>query len=420
MAISGEYWWVYLSEDSVYWARRLSNEPRPREEGTAASLQEAPLPQGARVVVCVPGHSVRLHWVDVPVRNRKRLLEALPFALEEDLLHGPEEYHFVPLKAVPGLRERAVAVVEHRRMEAWTELIRERGLRPRMLVPDYLAVPAPGPQTWILDATRAPFLLRRPEGFGGASLPGELDDQPPGALLLALEEAKATPDYLQVRVPPGEDGQRLRSWEPWLQPHGVGLEVEEDSRPREAWLASQPLPGRDTNLLTGRYASREDPRVVARRFAPAGGLALALLAVWGVQWFLEGQRLRSEHQRLQTAIRETFREAFPEARNIVDPRFQMEQRLEQLRQAQGEASRGRDLLAALRRVAPALSGGGTAPRMKSLSFDGQDLVLEVSVPDYGTLERLQQRLSRHGGVEVEKAQLDEGRVASRSRLTGVS
>ncbi|MEF8792645.1 type II secretion system protein GspL [Thiohalorhabdus sp.] len=419
MAISGEYCWVYLGADSVYWARRYGKESQPREEGVAATLEEAPLSPGARVVACVPGQSVRLHWVAIPARNRKRLLEALPFTLEEELLQDPGAYHLVPLKAVPGMRERAVAVAEHERMAAWFQLLTERGLRPRALLPDYLGVAPPNPGTWVLDATRSPFLLRRPEGFGGASLPGEVGDRPPGALLLALEEARVPPEMLQVRVASEADRQRLEAWEPWLEPFGVTTEVAEDTRSREAWLARQPLPGGQANLLTGPYTSRGDPRVLARRLAPAAGLALALVAVAAVQWLLEGQRIRAEHQRLEAAIEETYRDAFPESRNIVDPRFQMANRLEKLREDQGEASGRADLVAILRRVAPALNGE-TDRRLKSVTFNGRALVMEVSVPDYGALEGLENRLGRLGTVEVEEAELVEGRVAGRLRFEGAA
>jgi general secretion pathway protein L len=420
VAISGEYWWVYLGDREVYWARRLSNEERPREEGSAATLAETPVPAGARVVACVPGQAVRVHWVNLPVRSRKRLLEALPFALEEELLRDPSEYHLVPLKRMPALAERAVAVVEHERMRGWVEPLQEQGYRLRMLIPDFLAVPPSTPDTWSLDASDSPMLLRRAEGLGGAAIPGQLGSQPPGPLLLALEEARVAPETLVVRVARAEDRERVEQWQPWFEPRGIRVVAETDERPRAAWLARQPLPDRDANLLTGAYTSREDPRVLLRRYTVAGGLAAALVLVWATQWFLELGQLRAEQRQIRSAMEATYRKAFPEAKNVVDPRFQMEQRLKQMRAAQDSGEKGGDLLAALRRVAPALGAESGDRRVQGLTFDGKDLVLELTVPDYGTLERLQKQLDRYAEAQVESSELSEGRVASRIRLKGES
>jgi len=415
LALRGEYWWVRLRPEGVDWARCLGGEERPRQEGQAAELEDVPAPAGARVVLCVPGTGVRVHRVHIPTRNRRRFRAALPFALEDQLLHDPEAFHFVPLPRNRGQADAAVAVVEHNRMAQWLEPVSAAGWQPRFLVPDYLAVAPPEAGVWLLDAAEPPFLLRLPRGGGGATLTATLDDALPGALRLALEAAAEAPSRLDVRVADRAQAARVAEWRPALEGLGVALQVQEDSRTRSAWLVRQPLPESGCNLLTGPYASGQDPRIWLRRLAPAAGLAAGLLAVAGGQWVLQGQELRARHHNLSQAIDDTYREAFPEARNLVDPRYQMEQRLERLRGQETTSSEGGGLLGRLRTVAPALAAGDNG-KVRSLTYDQRGLLVEVSVADYEALEQLQERLAGAGEVSVENAELKEGRVHGRIRL----
>jgi type II secretory pathway component PulL len=92
----------------------------------------------------------------------------------------------------------------------------------------------------------------------------------------------------------------------------------------------------------------------------------------------------------------------------------MEQELIRLRQGRGNSGAATDFLAQLEELAPHLSSGDY--RLESLDYNGASINLEVSVPDYETLDRLQQRLSINSAVNLENAELREGRVYGRFLL----
>lgn len=416
MAIRGEYWWVRWRPDGLDWAHCVGGESAPRQEGSCDEWDALPAPEGARLVLCVPPESVRVHTVRIPTRNRSRFRAALPFALEDQLLRDPEEYHFVPLPRPKGQADTPVAVVERSRMDAWLEGLTERSWRLRLLVPEFLAVAPPEPGSWLLDAAASPMLLRLPRGGGGAALSGEAAEQPPGGLILALEGAAEPPSTLRVRVRDRSQAETVARWQGQLEPRGVALDVLNDARSRAVWLARQPLPENRCNLLTGPYATGEDPRQWARRLIPAAAMAGVLLLVLAFQWFLEGSRIHNEHRRLEEAITATYREAFPGAKNIVDPRYQMEQRLNRLQAQQGDTGTAEGLMVQLGKVAPLFSEGSGEKRLQGVQYDGSSLTLEVSLADYEVLERLERRLAEKGEVEVENAELKEGRVHGRIRI----
>jgi general secretion pathway protein L len=412
----GEFWWVRWRPDGLDWAQRAAEETSPRQAGSCPGWADLPAPEGARLIVIVPPEAVRVHTVALPTRSRTRFRAALPYALEDHLLHDPEAYHFAPLPKPRGQTPTAVAVVERSRMDAWLDGTEGQGWRLRSLVPEYLTLAPPEPGVWQMDASESPMLLRLPRGGGGAGLAEGPAAAPPGGLLLALEGTDRPPRTLRVRVADGEQRALVAQWHKPLADRGIDLDVQEDDRPRFTWLTRQPLPERVCNLLTGPYASGEDPRQWARRLAPAAAMLGALVLVAGGQWALEGARIRAEHQRLQQAINDTYRQAFPQAKNLVDPRYQMEQRLERLRR-RGKDVGGAGLLPRLARAAPLLQGDGEA-RVQALRFDGRSLTIDVSVPDYQALERLERGLAQTGEVTVDNAELRDGRVHGRLRVQG--
>ena len=413
----GEYWQVQQTPAGLRWARRPAADAPPTQEGECAGWESLPAPPGARLALCVPGHQARIHAVEGPARNRRRFLAALPFALEDRLLRPPEAYHLAPLAALsrrPGSGSvlTPVAVVERERLAGWMEVAERHGRRLALVAPDYLLLPEPAADAWLLDATEMPLLLRFPGPAVGAALHGAIAARPPGALLLALEQARAAPQRLIARTRGREQREQVANWRDWLRDFDVELEQIEADLPRPAWLARQPLPAA-CNLLTGPYRPRHRGVFRARRLAPAAGLAAALLLVLAAQWLLDGARMRAEHERLTGALESTYRQAFPEARNLVDPRHQMAQWLLAREQGAGWPAQA-DLLAWLEQLAPLIDAADG--RLQGFDFDGENIALALSLPDFETLEALQAQLSQFAAARVERAELKDGRVQSRIQL----
>ena len=412
-----EYWWVQLRPQGLYYARRVDGVEVPIEEGECPDWDSLPAAPGARVLLCVPGVKVRIHSVSIPTRNRRRFSTALPFALEERLFRAPETYHFVPLARPAGQAGTPVAVVEREQVADWVGAATTLGLQLDLLIPDYLVLPAPAPDTWLLDALEKPFLLRFPDPHGGAVLSEHPGTTPPGGLQLALERSEQTPAKLQVRVRDREQYEQAENWREWLVERNMELERVQVNMPRPAWLARQAAPPARVSLLTGPYRPGRDRSLHARRFIPAAGLAAALVLVLAAQWFVEYSLIQAQHARLTGAIEAAYRQAFPEARRLVNPRHQMEQWLSAAsKPVTGGQEQGIDILVWLERLAPLLANRADAS-LTAFNFDGRQLILDLSLPDFEALEALQKQLSAADlKPDVETAELKDGRVMSRLLL----
>jgi len=418
MVIRGEYWWLRQRSGGLDWAHFVPGLTLPEAQGAAADWSELPIPAGATVVLCIPGEYVRVHAVNLPTKNRRRFLAALPYALEDKLLREPEACHFVPLIKTGSRRQSMpVAVVEHDYISTLLKELDVYAWQIQLLIPDFLAIAEPAAGTWLLDAAEEPFLLRFPEGAGGAALSADKSLQLPGALLLALEQAGSCPRVLQIRVATREQREQVQAWSKRLAHYGVEMEINEDRRSRSSWLAQQALPAASYNLLTGPYKPHRESGLWTRQLLPSATLAAILVLITGLHWALQGSQLRSESRDLRAAIEATYREAFPDARNIVDPRFQMEQQLLSLRERPAPGRSNADFISHIEKLATVI-GSGDQYQLQVLGFDGNSITLEVSVPDYDALDRLQTQLTQIASVNIENAELKSGRVYSRIRLRG--
>lgn len=414
----GEYgfadrWWVYWRPDKIEWVQCASRAQDLPKRGSCTQLADLPAPPGTHLLLCVSGERVRVHAVAVPARKRKQFMAALPYALEETLLREPEDYHLVPLGFAGRHGRSPVAVIEHAQMQAWLDAMASRNWIVDILVPDYLVPGVDAVDTWLLDATEQPMLLRRSDEQIGAVLSGTAGCQLPGALLLALESATTRPARLRVRVADSAAESRVSAWQTALTAMDIALELSIDKRGRADWLSSLPVPQPGHNLLTGPYRPQRHDSLAPGRLVPALTMVLLIATILAAQWFIDLARLKKQHSLVQDDIVATYREAFPEARNIVDPRFQMQQNLEALRRTGREgASRDDDFLEWLERLAPALAGKGDL-QLRGLDFDGSSLTVDLSVPDHQALEEIQKRLALQSAIEVQNAELEDGRVNGR-------
>lgn len=241
------------------------------QPGAAAQVQRGTLDAilalapGRRVVAFVPGSDVRLASVQVPARVAAKILQAAPFALEEQLAEDVDTLHFAlgrPGAAASG--GHPVAVVSKERMEAWLAPFKARSITPEAVLPETLSLPLPesGHWTGLAEAGRVTVRTGSWSGFACA-----LDDL--GACLQIADPDSQSSLRLFVARDAESDFSRAGRPVELLPGYASGLEV----------LARHWQPATSINLLQGAYSGRQDWQRVAAPWRTAGALAIAWLAL---------------------------------------------------------------------------------------------------------------------------------------------
>jgi general secretion pathway protein L len=302
--------------------------------GAGAVLREgrsplADAPRADRVELVLPASRVLFARLALPKVSAGTLRELLPFAVEDRLLGDPSQVHAVT-GATNAKGETLVAVVDRRWFGALLELVRGAGLAPARVFAEsaYLGT-ATAPWTAVLS--EGPGVLVEADGHGSAFDP-PTGTAPPLALRIALDEASARdarPASLDVAVETGVSAPDAAAWS-----EALGLPVK--VRTLEGRFARAAAPGA-IDLLAGDFSASASPLGGFRVPRLAIGLAAALaLAQFGFT-AADAWRLDAERRRLEAEREAIFREAFPEAKTVVDPALQMRRNLDALARGRGEA-----------------------------------------------------------------------------------
>ena len=99
----------------------------------------AAIAAAAEIVVLVPAEDVLLTEARVAAKSRAQRMQAIPFAVEDQLLAPVEDLQFAATESTGDAM--GVAVVSRAALRAWLERLAANGIRPDALLPDSLAVP---------------------------------------------------------------------------------------------------------------------------------------------------------------------------------------------------------------------------------------------------------------------------------------
>ncbi len=308
--------------------------------------------------------------------RRRDLEQALPYALEEELVDEPGDYALA--HAVEGGRIH-VAAANRARLQAGYASLRAHGIVPRAIIPDVLCLPREE-NSWTLLVEGDRAMVRSGDYGGFACRMGNL----PFLLARAVEEAEPGPEALTVH---GDSGQLpdlplpVRTGSPEAPPTVLARGVVPPWRLNMVALAA-----------TGQVFRPAD----RRRLVAAATLAVVALGLFlGTRWY-EVERLRAHTERLEGAIEAAYREAFPQQSRVVNARLQMEQQLQALRG--GGETRG---FLSLLHSAKEQLGPANGVSILAMRYSASQLSLSLDVGGLQALDRLKRTLEETAGLEVD-------------------
>lgn len=393
--------WPDAEPDAALPWCRIGARGEALESGAAAP---AAMPAADACELVVPAELVLLTRARLPRGSRQKMRQLLPYAIEDKLGGEPDAVH---VAAGPTLADgqTALAVIDKGWLARALTRLAATGLRPRSAWPEILlpALPADG-WTMVWDG-RGGFL--RSGAQAGMSLDGGSAAQPSAALALSAAEARAAgamPARLQLRL--AGDAQPPDA-AAWGQALGMAVEVGAPWAP----LAQPEVATGGINLLQGAF----EPASPARKWWPALRVPLVLASLLvlvhagatAVEWW----QLKREKQQLQASMEKSFRQAFPDARVVVDAPLQMQRNLAELRSAAGQAT-PLDFMPLLSRAAAALDADSRGS-LRTIEYEASQLSLELALPDRAVAETLVKRLTAAGLASQIQ---DAGSKASLTRI----
>ncbi|MBL4682241.1 MAG: type II secretion system protein GspL [Pseudomonadales bacterium] len=255
--------------------------------------------------VMLPGEEVLLTQANIPSKQTRQILQALPFMVEENLAVDIDECHFsIGDRDENGLLN--VAVILQERMDYWLEALKALGLKPDVLTVDLLSVPRAKGCSIMADGNRV--LIRTGDSQGLAI---------ESSLTASTVNLLADKDHLSFLL---HDSQRDATTLTVSQ-----INAEQESGITLVDLANLPFEtlcrnfnSQSINLLQGQFKTKKERssggntwRSVFILAASAFALHIALLIGQGIFLDVKAKQAEADALNLYTTI-------FPKDRNVRD------------------------------------------------------------------------------------------------------
>ncbi len=308
-------------DDPVHWLVWSDSEDEIIVSGElpdVSQLQTLSERAGQRSVIALaPTSDILLTWVELPPRAGRKVLNAVPYMLEDGLATDIESQFFAFGDKVGN--QQAVAVVSRDQMAQWKSWLDDAGLYCDTLLPDVLAVPH-NPQGWTLLTLGEQLLLREDSWRG---MQGEASWLVPTLSHYASHQHEPITlvSYADITLP------ELDNVTVTQPPPELPIQV----------LAKEALACR-FNLFQGDYKVKRSSNKAWHQWRLAAVLAVIAFGASLVDKGLTLYQLQQQNDQLRAQIDDTVKQGFPNIGPYRDVKRKLQSELARLEQSGGSAS----------------------------------------------------------------------------------
>lgn len=352
--------YLHASDLTASWIR-LDEANNIIQNVAKQKLDQLTAQENCDLLVFVPPQDVLITSADLPKMPRQRLLQALPFALEEQLIDDVSLLHFA-ISEYKINSHLPVAIVSHEKITTWLNLFSEINLTPRALIPAIFLLPYKE-QTWEINSFDNQSIVRTGKFSGFACETQNLD------VLLELKLAE-------------ENSSEIKIAHTHFSPEKL-LEIIAPSVNSLLYI----------NLLQGEYQPKLQGSKTKKIWLTTFYLALACLAVGFLGNIISYFILNSQTNQLEVRINKIYYDNFPNATSVVAPKARMTEKLQKMVGLENT----NNFLSLLAQSAKSLAQSSSV-QIKNLEFRDKQLSLNLIAPTFDNLDEFKKSLLQQGLV----------------------
>jgi len=383
--------YIHLHEQNASWAVCEGPDilPTQVESGDLAHLS---LPEGnLNTIVFVPAIDVVLASATVPVKSGQRLAQAVPYALEEQLIDDIETLH-VAIGHQDSEGKVSTAVVSQQAMQQWLKRLADVGIEPDVVLPDVLALDHMNGDWSALQLDSDIVCVRSGSETGFAC---DVDNLAVVASSHA-SECDDDPDSIQFTNCAETDEENIS--EQLKNVFSVPVNVQACNGNALATLIAGYKSGQGINLLQGAFVRKSRWLRGQKRWLSAAVLLLTwVILQFGINIY-QVQQLAAVESAYKEKIVNVFKQAFPSVKRISDPQKQMAIKLKSLRGAPSTVGTGYlELMEKISKVFVKVP----SVEIQTLSFKNGEIDIELQISDLQRLENLKESILKVSGIDID-------------------
>lgn len=331
-----------------------------------------------QIITIVPASDVLVIDVQLPKMSHHKLLQAIPYAIEENLLTDVSNLHF----AIPSLKNISkevnttipVAIVDKKVMSNWLDSLSASAIFPTSIIPSSLLLPLQENGWNILLENNEAHI--RFDAYHGASCDiNNLND----FLTSKLQEILEKPQVITIY----HHGEKVNLT--------IDVDIIFKMLPHSSLeFLTGNINSQIINLLQGPYKTKIKNRFNKYSWRIISGLAaswlLLILLTNSVSYFA----LQHQAANLQTNIRNIYKENFPHATSMNAAKHRMTEKLNTLT----NGGQKNNFLRWLSILAEAKTD--TNFQIKELDYNNNILNLQFIADNFGTVDNVATALTKQG------------------------
>ena len=359
-----------------------------------------------RLTAIIPGEMVSLYELHLPIRSRKQALQALPYALEDQLAAPINDVEFILLDWKSNAVS-TVAVIAKNLWQSFLQDLETHHIFVDELVPDFSVLPLEQDAAALIfkQSNDGRLLIRQRKGeietglvLGEDELPFWLDEFDAQGLKLICNDESI---FTQLS-----------------QENNLNATIEYNDKLNSGDLSvcvtHAEFSDRGKFLLYSENQSKKTvEKVKPWLIASAILVVLSLLCFTGANTY-QGYLLAQHNQKLDEKIAEVFQNNFPQVQRIVDAKLQFQRELDELK---GNAKGSQEFLHLLNEVVVALPRNTI--KVRELHYRESALDVVLTMENFQILDGFADNLTQKNTLKFKLLSSDSqgGRVVAKYRFS---
>ena len=369
-------------------------------------------------VMLLNSQCLHINQLHLPRLNKQKLLKAVPYAIEEYIAEDIEDFHFV---AANNKHSDSTAVVGIKKttLDNIIQIFQNADITVESIIPDVLCLPANAAEKqWACLNYLGNAYLQTDSKYGTMIshdilpylLKQKLQDEnqsKPEKILLFSEQENSTA-FEQITNKEIFDSSDIEV-----------INIVYNTHPLVIFCANYKQ-ATALNLLQYAYKAKRKTSGYWHHWRLAASLALVWLVLQlGISSYtLSG--LEQENKITQAKIEKIYKQSFPRSKKIVNPRLQMEQKVEELRNNSDNKSQG--LLFLLAESFGMLTKNKSNITIQSLTFRNNRMEIGLDSTNLQAIENLNNTLNKNKKIksEITSSSSEKDKVKGHLRIESQS
>lgn len=402
-----------LDSNQISWA--IDDQKSELTSGTLDECRMAlqSLRKRPRIMVLLSTMDVLTTQVITPQAKKSQLQTLVPYAVEEQLVEPLETQQVAIGTSVPhrgGQLQHHVSVIRQETLKTCLQRLQEYGIDPDQVFSeaDFMT---PAEDQWSLLIEPGKPVILHGTSFALSLRP---EDLIPVLKAMFANPGLSLPKSCVVHDLTQESQALDDALLNLLESHEITVDWQTHSEPPTTFLAKLGDPEKGINLRQGEFSRQQALNRLWQPWRLSAAFAGLLLLLIPIELWLNIAEQKHRLQDIRQQSVEVFKATFPEAKRIINPQQQMQNRLNSLKK--NGLTNEQPFLYLFSIVSPVL-GQMTDLTLESLRFRNQTLGCKLEIGSFEKLDLLKKSLMDKGiDVEIQSATTEQGRVRAQLQL----